>query len=91
MQLNFIMDGNARTEIWELEPGALPKQKAFPLEPICVYVRKDNRTSETGNEVRFWDHRHIAKEAFSKQNILTSVQFEEVDWRQVFGTIHGLP
>ena len=41
--------------------------------------------------VRFHVHRHIAKEVFAKLRILDKSQFEEVEWRLVWGALKEAP
>ena len=61
----------------------------FPLEPIAVFIGGENITSDTGEILRFGAHRRLAKELYFKRNILNPPQFEEVDWRAVYNTLHG--
>ena len=39
-QLDFLMDGKAKQEIWNVDPDNLPHQKAFPLESLCIFGGK---------------------------------------------------
>ena len=39
-QLNCLMDGKAKQEIWNVDPENLPHQEAFPLESLCVFLGK---------------------------------------------------
>ena len=65
--------------------GKMPKQRMFPLEAVAVYVEEDKLSSDMSKYVRFHVHRHIANEVFAKLRILDESQFEEVEWRLVWG------
>jgi len=73
------MDGNAKIEVWDLDPKKLPVQGSFPLEPIVVYVGHQKVTSGKGDGIRFWVHIQLAKKAMFELSILSYEQFEEVD------------
>ena len=69
----------------------LPKQCMFPLESVAIYVGEDKLSSDMSKHVRFWVHRHIAKEVFAKLRILDEGQFEEVEWGMVWGALKEAP
>ena len=47
-------------------------------------------TSDTGEILQFWAHRRQAKELYFKLKILNPAQFEEVDWRAIYDTLHNV-
>ena len=55
-QMNCACDASAKNEIWEVDPEELSAQEAFLLEPVCVFVGKEEMTSDTGPSIRFWCH-----------------------------------
>ena len=77
--------------IWGLEGEELPPQGVFPLEPVAVFIGGEKMTSDTGECLRFWAHRKLAKELYLKHKILTPVQYEEVAWKSVYDTLHEVP
>ena len=48
-------------------------------------------TSNTGDSLRFWVHKQLAKELLFKLGILTPLFFKEVAWRLVYDTLHEVP
>ena len=52
-ELNFLMDGKAKQEICNIDPDNLPRQEAFPLESLCVFLGKEKMSSDTGARIRF--------------------------------------
>ena len=75
-QLNCLMDGKAKQEIWNVDLENLPRQEAFPLESLCVFHGKEKMSSETGARIRFWVHKQRADEVFKNQNILLPDKFK---------------
>ncbi len=63
----------------------------FPLESVGVFVGTQKMTSDTGNDVRFWAQRQLAKKYYDHQNFLTPTQFDCIDWVLVHRTLHKLP
>ena len=47
-------------------------------------------TSDTGEMVRYWAHRQMAKEHFHNHRLMYATAFEEVAWWQVYSTLRGL-
>ena len=62
----------------------------FPLEPIAIFVGDQKMISDTGDQIRFWAHRHLARQYYQEHNLLSPNQFDHVDWKSVHGTLHGL-
>ena len=52
-QLNCLMYGKAKQEIWNVDPDNLPHREAFPLESLCVFLGKEKMSSDTGARIRF--------------------------------------
>lgn len=48
-------------------------------------------TSDTGDILRYWAQRQIAKTYYSARSILTHEQFDEVAWRQIYDIFHEVP
>ena len=46
---------------------------------MAIYVGEDKLSSDMSKYVRFWVHKHIAKEIFAKLRVLDEGQFDEVD------------
>ena len=90
-QLNCLMDGKAKQEIWDLDPDNLPHQEAFLMEPFCVFIGKEKMSSDTGARIRLWYHKQLAEEVYRNLRILLLDQFKEVDWEMVHLAIHELP
>ena len=81
----------AKGVVWGLAGEKMPKQCAFPLEAVAVYVREDKLSLDMSKFVRFHVHKHIAREVFAKLRILDESQFEEVEWRLVWGALKEAP
>ena len=90
-QLNCMCDTGAKSEIQTADLQDLPKQRAFPLEPICLFVGDEKMTSDTGEHIRYSAHKTLAKEVFHSLKILTAEQFDEVDWQHVHLALHSVP
>ena len=90
-QLNCGCDAKAKTAIHTAQPGSLPANRSFPLEPVSVFVDGEKMTSDTGPRIRFWAQRQLAQAFFSSRNILQPDEFEEVDWDCVYAALHKLP
>ena len=90
-QLNCVCDVHAKRVIWGLNDDKLPHQEVFPLEPVAVFLGQEKMTSDTSKEVRFWAHRTLAEETYSKLGLMSVSSFREVAWRQVNDTLHAVP
>ena len=91
VQLNCLMDGKAKQELWNLDPDNLPNQKSFPLEKLCVFLGNEKMSSDTGARIRFWAHKQLSEQVYWKLRILLPDQFKEVDWEMVHTALHALP
>ena len=80
-QLNCLCDRDAKGVIWGLEGEELPPQEVLPLESVAVFIGGEKMTSDTGDILRYWAQRQIAKEYYYAKNVLNNDQFEEVAWQ----------
>ena len=92
-QLNCCMDSLAKKVIWLLKGEELPIQEALPLEPVAVFVGGEKMTSGSEDNIRFWCHRQVAKEAFANSKVKgpNNEQFEEIHWRSCYGALVKAP
>ena len=82
------MDGKAKQEIRKIDPDNLPRQEAFPLESLCIFLRKEKISSDTGARICFWVHKQRSGGLFRNHKILLPDQFKEVDWEMVYSALH---
>ena len=90
-QLNCGCDAKAKNSIINMDPTAMPQQRPFPMEPICIFVDAEKMTSDTGPRIRYWAHKQLAATFFDAEQILFTHQFVEVDWPVVYATLHEVP
>jgi len=90
-QLNCACDSGAKRVIHGCAADELPRQRPFPLESICVFVEGEKMTSDTGSHIRFAAQLQLAKQFYNRHGVLTTRQFNQVDWLSVYTTLHGLP
>jgi hypothetical protein len=91
-QLNCIFDGEAKLSIIQTDLLNLPHQRAFPLEPITLFVDNQKVTTESGPVIRFAAQRQEARAVFAERGVLFfGEQFDEVAWRHVYSTLHHVP
>ena len=74
----------------------LPKQCMFPLESVTIYVGEDKLSSDMSKHVRFWVHRHIAKEVFAKLRVAEKYNLRDLaadSWVyiKIVKGMYGLP
>jgi hypothetical protein len=86
-QLNCTMDYHAKTILWDLNLTAQPKQEAFPLEPVSVFVGTAKVTTDRINVLCFWAHKHLARERFSSMKIFDTRAFDMVDWEIAYHSL----
>jgi hypothetical protein len=65
--------------------------KMFPFKPVRIFVGGHKMMLETGNHIRFWAHCCLAWDYYQNHKILSTKQFDQVDWKSVHNTLHGLP
>jgi hypothetical protein len=90
-QLNCICDHAAKTRIFIDGIEKKTECRLFPLESVGVFVDNQKMTSDTEEYIQFWAHRQLARQYFHDQKILSTEQFDQVDWKSVHSTLHGLP
>jgi hypothetical protein len=91
-QLNCICDHAAKQQIVASDGmDGIAQGGLFPLEPVGLFVETKKMTSDTGEDIRFWAHRQLAKNFYCNRKILTITQFECINWVSVHRTLHNLP
>ncbi len=73
------MDYHAKKSIWESDLNPEVPTCRFPLEPICVFLGRNNLTSGKGDELRFWVQKQLARAQVHMANILFDQQFDSVN------------
>ncbi len=48
-------------------------------------------TSETGEHIHFWAHIQLACQYYHDHKLLSFDQFDQVNWKSIHRTLHGLP
>jgi hypothetical protein len=89
-QLNCICDHAAKVQILADGIEATTPCRMFPLKPIGLFVGGQKMTLETGAHIQFWAHCWSSQEYYQDHKILSPDQFNQVDWRSVHSTLHGL-
>ena len=89
-QLNCQMDYHAKRAIFESPEHLHTTTKAFPLEPITIFMDKNKLTSDKGDKLRFWAHKQIAKTYFYEAKILFE-EFDLIDWESIYAALHSVP
>jgi hypothetical protein len=90
-QLNSICNHATKVRISADGMEATAFCKMFPLEPVRIFVGRQKTTSETGDHIRFWAHHCLAQDYYRNHKVLSTKQFDQVDWKSVHNTLHGLP
>jgi hypothetical protein len=90
-QLNCAVDAGAKRALWNVVRTAQPEKRCFPLEPIACFVGKEKLTSESGDLLRFWMHRRLAREALVDSKVLNIRQFDAIAWDAVYDGLHLVP
>ena len=90
-QLNCVCDSEAKTAILHTDLVNIPRQQAFPLEPITLFIDGRKVTTESGPSIRFAAQCKEAREVFAERGILFGDQFDEVAWKHVYSTLHLVP
>jgi len=90
-QLNCICNHAAKQRIVMDGAEGSASSCMFPLEPIGIFVGGEKMRSETGGQIRFWAHHQLEREYYRDHNILSSLQFDLVDWQSIHRTLHDLP
>ena len=90
-QLNCICNHAAKFRIAKDSTGKSAPAKMFPLEPVGVYVQGEKMTSNTGRHIQYQAHYQLARTYYQEHNLLSHKQFNAVDWKSVYSTLHDLP
>ncbi len=90
-QLNCQMDYLVKIVILKVLATQDEQTKCFPLEPVCVLLKKNKVTSDKGERVRFWVQRQLARTRFYEANILNGHQFDLVNWEMVHTALRRVP
>jgi hypothetical protein len=90
-QLNCICNHNAKQRIAIDGSGSCTSGRLFPLEPIGMFIQGEKLTSNTGELLRFWAHRRLAREYYCSRNTILYGQFDETDWWLLWKTLLTLP
>jgi len=90
-QLNCQMDYHAKKSIWESDLDPEAPTRRLPLEPICVFLRRNKLTPDKGEALRFWVQKQLARSRFYTANILYGHQFDLVDWEMVHEALNRVP
>ncbi len=80
-QLNAACDAGEKAMLPSQDIADLPRQEAFPLEPICMFVDGKKMMSDTGAHIAAG--RQVARSFFHWTSRLFTDAFDEVDWPQV--------
>ena len=89
-QLNCICDHAAKFRIATDGQDQSTPGRLFPLEMVGVYVQGEKMTSNTGGSIQYWAHHQLARNYNQMENILSHKQFDAIDWRSVYNTLHSL-
>ncbi len=90
-QFNCICDHAAKFRIATDGPERPAPGKLFPLELVGVYVCGEKMTSDTGGSIRYWAHHELTWKYYHEQHILSHEQYDAIDWRSIYNTLHDLP
>ena len=90
-QLNCAADFGAKRVLLSLEADRLPRQQKFPLEAVCVWAGREKMTSDTGHYIRYHANLQLARGEMAAASLLTTTQFDLVDWQMVHKTLCGVP
>ncbi len=90
-QLNCMCDHAVKQRIATDGTDGAKSSGMFPLEPVGLFIGDKKMTSNTGDQIRFWAHRQLAKEFFNDRKILLHSQFESIDWISIHQMLHNLP
>jgi hypothetical protein len=89
-QLNCICDHTAKQRIAIDRTEGSTAGRMFPLEPIGMLVQGGKLTSDTGDTLRFWAHRQLARKYYHSKGIILHDQFNETDWWSLQHTLTSL-
>ncbi len=90
-KLNCAVDFGAKRIFLSMDANDLTHQQRFLLEAICVWAGGEKMTLDTGHYIWYYAHCHLAWEEFESASLLTTVQFDLVDWQMVHNTLSAVP
>jgi hypothetical protein len=90
-KLSYAADFVAKRILLTMDANDLPRQQRFPLEAICVWAGREKMTLDMGHFIRCHAHCHLAREKFKAASLLTTAQFDLVDWQMVHNTLSAVP
>ena len=90
-QLNCAVDAGAKWALLNVVNTATPVKQGFPLEPIACFIGKEKLTLDSGDLLRFWAHRRLAREALVDSKVLNTLQFDAIAWDAVHTGLHSVP
>ena len=90
-RLNCAADFGAKRVLLNLDANDLPRQQRFPLETICAWTGREKMTSDTMHHIRFHAHLQLARKEFYEAKVLTTVQFDLIDWKMIYNTLSTVP
>ena len=90
-QPNCAVDAGAKRRLLEADATGHCGRRRFPLEPIACFVGREKMTTDTGEAIRFWAHRRLAREALVEGKILSGRQFDLIAWEMVSTALHSTP
>ena len=85
------LSSTAKRALWNAVHTAQPEKQCFPLEPIACFVGKEKMTSDSGELLRFWAHRRLAREALVDSKLLNIRQFDAIAWDAMYAGLHAVP
>ncbi len=88
LQLNCICDHLAKQRISNLVQLQQQENSLFPLEPIGIFIKGTKLLPDTGQQIRFHTHHHLAMALFLWKKILSGKGFDKVGWDSVHATLH---
>jgi hypothetical protein len=90
-QLNCICNHTVKQCIAIDGSGSCMSGRLFPLEPIEMFIQGEKLTSNTGELLRFWAHRQLAREYYCSRDMILYSQFDETNWWSLRKTLLTLP
>ncbi len=90
-KFNCAANFGVKRALLNLDSNELPCQQHFPLEAICAWSGREKMKSDTSHHIRFHAHQQLAREEFDAAKILTTAQFDLVDWQMVHNTLSAIP
>jgi hypothetical protein len=86
-QLNCVCDGEAKLNILQSDLNNLPRQRAFPLEPITLFVDNQKVTTESGPVIRFAAQRQEPERCLQREAYY--LETSSMKWPGVTCIIHS--